>query len=37
MPHGNKSLVFGDTDVGKKQASEEQKKKKSGRDGEIIF
>lgn len=28
LPHKNKSLVFGDADVGKKQTSDEQKKKK---------
>lgn len=28
VPHRNKSLIFGDTDVGRKEASDEQKKKK---------
>lgn len=37
VPHRNKSLVFGDTDVGRKQTSDEQKGKKSGKDGEIIL
>lgn len=28
LPHKNKSLVFGDTDIENKQTSDEQKKKK---------
>lgn len=37
VPHRNKSLVFGDTDVGKKQASEEQKKKSCRDKGDHIL